>query len=186
LYKHYYNEETKDLREINSNISLDEGIELFKIIKQYKPKKVVEIGFAIGISTLFMLCALDNNAVLYSVDPFQKIQWNKFGLINVNNILEEQKLPYKMHKFIEKYSSNFFKETKELYDLVLIDGDHSYHGTMIDLYGADKILKKKGLMIIDDVLHYDVKKALANFLKKHNNFKKVDNNLSTMNFYIKN
>ena len=57
------------------------------------------------------------------------------------------------------YSESNYK-TNELYDLVFIDGDHSYKGTMIDLYGADKILKKNGLMIIDDVLHLDVKKSL--------------------------
>lgn len=185
LYKHYYNDENKDLIEVNSNISLNEGIELFKIIKQYKPKKLVEIGFAVGISTLFMLCALENDGILYSVDPYQKIQWNKFGLINVNNLLDEQKLPKKMHKFIEDYSINFFKKEDRSYDLVFIDGDHSYEGTMIDLYGADKVLKKNGLMIIDDVLHYDVKKSLKNFLKKKDYYEKIDTNLATMNFYIK-
>lgn len=185
LHKHYYNDENQDLREVNSNISLSEGIELFKIIKKYNPKKLVEIGFAVGISTLFMLCALENDAILYSVDPYQKIQWNKFGLINVNNLLDEQKLPKKMHKFIEDYSINFFKKEDRSYDLVFIDGDHSYEGTMIDLYGADKVLKKNGLMIIDDVLHYDVKKSLKNFLKKKDYYKKIDTNLATMNFYIK-
>ena len=56
---------------------------------------------------------------------------------------------------------------------------------MIDLYGANKILKNNGILIIDDVLHYDVKKALANFLKKNNNYQKIDTTLATMNFYIK-
>ena len=185
LYKYYYNESSKDLREVNSNISLNEGIEIFKIIKKYNPKKLVEIGFAVGISTLFMLCALENDAILTSVDPYQKIQWNKFGLLNVDNLLNEQKLPKTMHKFIEDYSINFFKNTKHQYDLVLIDGDHSYSGTMTDLVGANKVLKKNGLMIIDDVLHYDVKKALANFLKNNNNFVKINTSLATMNFYIK-
>lgn len=185
LYKYYYFKEKKELIEVNSNISLNEGIEIFKIIKQYKPKKVVEIGFATGISTLFILCALDKNATLFSIDPYQKIQWNKFGLINVNNLLEELNLSKSMHNFIEDYSINFFNRTNELYDLVFIDGDHSYNGTMTDLIGSNKILKKNGLMIIDDVLHYDVKKALSNFLEKNNNYKKIDINLATMNFYIK-
>jgi len=185
LYKYYYFEEKKELIEVNSNISLNEGIEIFKIIKQYKPKKVVEIGFATGISTLFILCALDKDATLFSIDPYQKIQWNKFGLINVDNILKEQNLPKTIHKFIEDYSNNFFTNTNKSFDLVFIDGDHSYEGTMIDLIGANKVLKKNGLMIIDDVIHNDVKKALSNFLEKNNNYKKIDINLATMNFYIK-
>jgi len=185
LSRFYYNDSNKDLREVNSNISLDEGIELYKIIKKYKPKKLVEIGFAVGISTLFMLCALENNAELISVDPYQKIQWDKFGLINVDNILKEQNLPKTIHKFIEDYSNNFFKNTNKSFDLVFIDGDHSYEGTMIDLIGANKVLKKNGLMIIDDVLFNDVKKALSNFLKKNDNFEKINVDVSTMNFYKK-
>ena len=185
LSKFYFDENNKDLREVNSNISLDEGIQLYKIIKQYKPKNLVEIGFAVGISTLFMLCALESNAELISVDPYQKIQWDKFGLINVDNILKEQNLPKTIHKFIEEYSKIFFKNTNKTFDLVFIDGDHSYEGTMIDLIGANKILKKNGLLIIDDVLHQDVKKALNNFLKKNDNFEKINFDLATMNFYIK-
>ena len=185
LSRFYYNDSNKDLREVNSNISLDEGIELYKIIKKYKPKKLVEIGFAVGISTLFMLCALENNAELISVDPYQKIQWDKFGLINVDNILKEQNLPKTIHKFIEDYSNNFFTNTNKSFDLVFIDGDHSYEGTMIDLIGANKVLKKNGLMIIDDVLFNDVKKALSNFFKKNDNFEKINVDVSTMNFYKK-
>ena len=185
LSRFYYNDSNKDLREINSNISLNEGIELYKIIKKYKPKNLVEIGFAVGISTLFMLCALESNAELISVDPYQKIQWDKFGLINVDNILKEQNLPKTIHKFIEDYSNNFFTNTNKSFDLVFIDGDHSYQGTMIDLIGANKVLKKNGLMIIDDVIHNDVKNALNNFLKKNNNFEKINVDLATMNFYIK-
>ena len=56
---------------------------------------------------------------------------------------------------------------------------------MIDLIGANKVLKKNGLLIIDDVLHYDVKKALNNFLKKNDNFEKINVDIKTMNFYIK-
>ena len=185
LSRFYYNDSNKDLREINSNISLNEGIELYKIIKKYKPKNLVEIGFAVGISTLFMLCALESNAELISVDPYQKIQWDKFGLINVDNILKEQNLPKTIHKFIEDYSNNFFTNTNKSFDLVFIDGDHSYEGTMIDLIGANKVLKKNGLMIIDDVIHNNVKNALNNFLKKNNNFEKINVDLATMNFYIK-
>ena len=56
---------------------------------------------------------------------------------------------------------------------------------MIDLICANKVLKKDGLFIIDYVLHYDVKKALNNFLKKNNNFEKINVDVISMNFYIK-
>ena len=49
----------------------------------------------------------------------------------------------------------------------------------------NKVLKKNGLLIIDDVLFNDVKKALNNFLKKNDNFEKINVDLTTMDFYIK-
>ena len=59
---------------------------------------------------------------------------------------------------------------------------------------ANKVLKKGGLIIIDDVLHYDVKNALFDFLKEQNKNNKNKNNnikykliddVNTMKAYIK-
>jgi predicted O-methyltransferase YrrM len=179
---------------LNSNINIKEGIMLYNLIKLHKPKKLIEIGFACGVSTAFMLCAMTKKDKLYSIDPFQKIQWNKFGLIVANEVIKEQKLTSKNHEWIGAYSGTFFENTTETYDLVFIDGDHSYKGTMIDLLGANKVLKKGGLLIIDDVLHYDVKNALFDFLKEQNKNKNNKNNnikykliddVNTMKAYMK-
>jgi predicted O-methyltransferase YrrM len=181
---------------LNSNINIKEGIMLYNLIKLHKPKKLIEIGFACGVSTAFMLCAMTKKDKLYSIDPFQKIQWDKFGLIVANEVMKEQKLTSKNHEWIGAYSGTYFENTTETYDLVFIDGDHSYKGTMIDLLGANKVLKKGGLLVIDDVLHNDVRNALRDFLKKQNNNNKNNNknnnikyklinDVNTMNAYIK-
>lgn len=187
LYRIIFN--NNQLYILNSNININEGLMLYNLIKIHKPKKLIEIGFACGVSTAFMLCAMTKKDKLYSIDPFQKIQWDKFGLIVANEVIKEQKLTSKNHEWIGDYSGTFFENTKETYDLVFIDGDHSYKGTMIDLLGANKVLKKGGLLIIDDVLHNDVKNALFDFLKKQNNNNnikyKLIEDVNTMNAYIK-
>lgn len=171
---------------LNSNISINEGLFLFYLIKKYNPKKLLEIGLACGISASFMLVSMDKKAKLISVDPFQKYQWDSFGLNVVSEIIKENKLTKSNHKWEPLYSHRFFSKKNNNYDLCFIDGDHSYKGTMIDLEGCHNLLKKDGLLVIDDVLHGPVKKALHDFLLKYNGiYKKIDYNLKTMSGYIK-
>ena len=50
----------------------------------------------------------------------------------------------------------------------------------------NKLLKKDGLLVIDDVLHGPVKKALHDFLNKNTDtYQKIDYDLKTMSGYIK-
>jgi predicted O-methyltransferase YrrM len=46
------------------------------------------------------------------------------------------------------------------YDLILVDGDHSYNGAWMDLWNAWKMLKEDGVMIFDDLLHPEHKYLL--------------------------
>ena len=174
------------VRMVNSNISIKEGLEIYKLIKKYKPKKLIEIGLACGISTCFILCAISSGDKVYSVDPFQKIQWDRFGLINAYEVIKELKLPNNSHNWIPKYSGDYFKSTNDKYDFMLIDGDHSYNGTMIDLNGSLKILNNKGILVVDDVLHREVGKAVRDFMRNNKRYIEIKNNVKTMGFYIKN
>lgn len=184
LFKHF---ETKDkVYILNSNISINEGLFLFNLIKKYKPKKLMEIGLACGTSAAFMLLAMDKKSKLISVDPFQKLQWDSFGLLVVADIIKENKLVKTNHKWVPYFSHTFFNMKNNKFDFCFIDGDHSYEGTMIDLVGSHNLLEKDGLLVIDDVLHGPVKKALYDFLNNNSNmYKKIDNDLKTMSGYIK-
>ena len=174
------------VRKVHSNISVNEGLKIFELIKKYKPKKLIEIGLACGISTGYMLSAINPGDKLYSVDPFQKIEWDRFGLINANYIVNELELPKNTHHWIPLFSENYFDKTNDKYDFMLIDGDHSYEGTMIDLMGSLKILNKGGILAVDDVLHEEVGKAAKSFFKKYrSNFEEITTNVNTMGFYIK-
>ena len=75
---------------------------------------------------------------------------------------------------------------KRKYDFCFIDGDHSYEGTLIDLKGCHKLLKINGLLVIDDVLHKEVKRSLKDFMKEEgNNYSKINFQVKTMNAYLK-
>ena len=54
--------------------------------------------------------------------------------------------------FIEKReaSKEFFKKNKKKYDLILIDGDHSFKNIMYDIRNSIKFCKDKGYIFGDD------------------------------------
>ena len=57
---------------------------------------------------------------------------------------------------------------------------------MIDLNGSLKILNKGGLLVVDDVLHKEVGKALRDFMRNSKVYKQIFNfNVKTMHAYIK-
>lgn len=171
---------------LNSNISMKEGLFIFNLIKKYKPKRLLEIGFACGISAAFILLSINKDSKLLSIDPFQKFQWDNFGNIVVREIIHENNLPKNIHKWMPLYSYKFFNEEKIKYDFCFIDGDHSYEGTLIDLNGCHKLLNNNGLLLVDDILHKEVKRALKDFFKKNNNFyKKIHSDIKTMAAYKK-
>lgn len=171
---------------LNSNISLNEGLFLFHLIKKYKPKNILEIGLACGVSAAFMLLSIPTKSKITSVDPFQKFQWDSFGLVVVEQIIKENKLSKSNHNWVSSYSHTFFSKKNNKYDFCFIDGDHSYQGTMIDLEGCHNLLNKNGILVIDDVLHKDVKKSLYDFMSRNNGmYKKIENDLKTMTGYIK-
>lgn len=45
--------------QLGSNVDVEEGAFLTKLIQEYKPKKTIEIGCAYGISSLFICDALE-------------------------------------------------------------------------------------------------------------------------------
>jgi len=67
------------------------------------------------------------------------------------------------------------KETKIMFDAVLIDGDHTYHGVNSDIVMYSDFLNNNGLLILHDsaLSAWGVKQAVAD-LKAHKNFKYVD------------
>ena len=53
------------------------------------------------------------------------------------------------------------------YLLIFIDGSHEEDIVIQDLINSHKLLKKGGLMIIDDVLHAGVRRAMMRFKASH-------------------
>lgn len=166
--------------ELNSNINVYESCFISLVTKLYlkKHKKdfnLLEIGFAYGTSTLMFMNQYKKYKRLKSydiVDMNQSTQWNSIGIKNVKNFMNHEKIKLDYQLYEIDSTKILPKLTKE-YDIIFIDGGHDYKTVIQDLNNSNRLLKKNGIMIIDDILHKDVKNALLDFLKNNKNYQKI-------------
>lgn len=169
--------ENKKLK-VHSNIKLTEGNYLIKIINDNNFKECLEIGMAYGVSATYMLSIKD--VKLTSIDPFQTIQWKSSGLELLKSLKFE-----KNHKLIEEKSYNvlptLLKDNK-VYDFIFIDGWHTFDYTLIDFFYADKLIKKGGVIVIDDALHPGVRKFVDYINTNYKWYKKLDSPITLASY----
>ena len=105
-----------------------------------KDINILEIGSFEGMSILFFDKYLKFKN-LYSVD----IEKNENFFYNIKDI--------KNINFFNMTSNNFFEKKINIYfDIIYIDGSHYSIDVFNDLINSDLLLKKNGILIIDDLL----------------------------------
>lgn len=157
------NIENKKIK-LHSSINFEEGNFIKNLIIKNKCFNVLEVGMAYGISSIFIITSIYNlykkskkKGFLLSIDPNQSTQWENIGLYHIKKLKLQN-----FHKFIEKksYEALPLLIDKYNFDLIFIDGFHTFDYTLIDIFYSIKLLKKNGLLLIDDALHYGVSKAI--------------------------
>ena len=158
--KKSYNNSNNTLVKIKAGIGYEEGKYLKKILSNKNIKKCMEIGLAMGISTLNILSSIyKREGTLISIDPNQSSKWNNMGKkLIINSGLK------KYHTIIEDKSYNampkFIDNESQSFDFIFIDGWHTFDYTLVDFFYADKLIKLGGIIVIDDALHEGVKKTI--------------------------
>lgn len=145
----YINSELIELDKI-TRVSPEQGDLLYKIASEPNVNKSLEIGFAYGFSTVYILEALatKKNATHFAIDPFEHSCWKSVGL----KIVEH--LEYKNFKWINDYSIHSlsrFIYNKSQFDLIFIDGNHRFDDILVDFYLSDQVLNEGGYLILDDM-----------------------------------
>jgi predicted O-methyltransferase YrrM len=128
--------------------------------------EILEIGLDVGISAR---CFLEFFSIhLTSVDPGEVDR----GIAEINDLKAGDRWAFH-HMTSDKY----FEECQKEFDIIYIDGDHSYEQTKRDVDNAWKFTKKGGLIIGHDFLHkgnfysnkdYGVTRAFCEFIKEQN------------------
>ena len=173
---------------IRSNIKLDEGRVLYDLIVNNKMSKTMEIGLANGVSALFICQALKDvgtdGAAHLALDPFQTEQWKDIGVKNIEKAgltdyfsVIQEKSEYALPVIAKKQAGTF--------DLIFIDGWHTFDNTLIDFFYANLCLKVGGYIVIDDVLHKGVGKVVRYIDSNYKHYKKIHTGVKTNAVYKK-
>jgi predicted O-methyltransferase YrrM len=130
-----------------------------------KPKNVVETGVAYGLSSSYILKALDKNqsGTLHSIDSIFR-PWQSEDIIGAaipENL--RYRWNFNLGKSTEKLQQ-VFDELNDV-DIFIHDSLHTYKNMMFEFECAEKNLNENGIIISDDVLDND---AFFNFSNRDN------------------
>jgi predicted O-methyltransferase YrrM len=133
----------------------------YAISKYYQPKSILEIGVRYGYSLYSMIAAADNleYVVGYDIDEYDSGSIEE-AYKNISRVISEN-----INLKIEFENSQKLSELSQNYDLIHIDGDHSYDGKIHDL----NLTKGKcKILVIDDYNHIgEVKNATNKFIEEN-------------------
>jgi len=143
------------------SMTIRQAAYLFGLIRQMKARKVIEIGRYKGGSTLLIAAAMSGEGEFWSIDIGEKEVRLHHG---DHDATFDQQLADACKRFGLKVniivgdSRTVEIDTGEV-DLVLIDGDHSYHGVMNDFERFGRRVRLGGAVLFDDAFDEDIFKA---------------------------
>jgi predicted O-methyltransferase YrrM len=152
-------------RPLHSGISAEEGGCLEQVIASDPTiRRTLEIGCAYGVSSLHICEALRGrpNANHTIVDPLQMDKWGGIGAAQLERagvdffdlIAEPSEIA--LPKLLERSPGRF--------DLVFVDGWHSFDQVMLDMYYANRLIRNGGYIVVDDCDWASVSTAVSYYL----------------------
>jgi predicted O-methyltransferase YrrM len=136
----------------------ERGILIYNLIKKYNLKSFLEIGFGRGYGTFCAAKALCENGGgrIVSIDPLFHQQDTRDHVNMLRNTFPNHWFTENNIDFIPGFSQNILSSLNETFDLVYIDGDHTYQATKSDwILTKDKFTK---FLLFDDY-HLPTKKV---------------------------
>lgn len=158
-------QEGKNEHETISEMTYLERCFLNGIIRQTKPKKILELGVSAGGSSAIILNAIKDfdDTKLYSVDYSKK--WYRDNSKDTGFIIDEKfsNLKNKWKLYAGGTAAKYMEEIGGEIDLCLIDTAHSNPGEFLDFLIVLPYLKKNAILILHDVaLHKPYKWCITN------------------------
>lgn len=109
--------------------SYERGILIYYLIRQNHLQSMMEIGFGRGYSALCAAKAFHDAGVQGQIVTIDPVFDEKF-ITALGQIFPQEW--FKMIKFVKGLSQNVLPQIDEKFDLIYIDGDHSYEATKQD------------------------------------------------------
>ncbi len=143
-------------------MSRAERLMLFSLVFALRPNRYLEIGTFQGGSALIVAAALDalqSDARMYCVDPAPQITSEHWAQLQSRAKLFEATSPDVIPTVAAAAGAPF--------DLVLIDGDHSYKGALRDGEAVLPHMAHGGYLIFHDGFFVEVRRAIDDFVGAH-------------------
>ena len=151
------------------SINSDSRKFLYYLCRILKPKNVIETGVAYGISSSYILQALEDNEFgkLYSIDSIFR-PWQTKEMIGS---IIPKKLRNRWQLVIGKSTEKLESISTKINDLDIFihDSSHTYENMMFEFNMIIKNIKKEGIIISDDVINNDAfyDFTISNNVKKY-------------------
>ncbi len=151
-------------------VSAKDGDVLRKWVVHEGARHTIEIGLGYGMSALYIcegLVANDHaDARHVVIDPFQTSRFADCGL----QALAEAGLTFLVEHHVEKSHivlPRLLSEGRH-FDLGFVDGNHRFDGVFVDLYYLGLLVRRGGIIILDDYDLPGIKRAVAFFVTNLN------------------
>ena len=168
-----YNKTLGNIKRMQISISQCHFLHL--MIKISNAKNILEIGTFTGLSTLSMSLALPDDGSIVALD--KNLETNKIAKDFFNKANQNKKIKTIIKPALD--SLNDIKKENLFFDIVFIDADKTNYTNYYER--VIKLIKKDGLIIIDNVLwHGEVadennNDKFTNIIREFNNHVKNDN-----------
>lgn len=116
-------------------------------IKLKQPKKILEIGTFVGVSSLYMAQNMPDDSSIITIEKFD--EFAEIAKTNISNNNMDDKIDIIVGDALEVIQS--FKQNEE-FDFIFLDGDKGMYDEYFKL--LDPMLKKGGIIIVDDILFH--------------------------------
>jgi predicted O-methyltransferase YrrM len=162
-----------------TRIPIAEGAQLNQIVRQSKTIKSLEIGFAYGFSTVWILDALRarDGSRHIAIDPFEVTWWGGVGLQQVKRLCAGPGFEWIGEESIHALSRLIKNE--ERFDFIFIDGNHRFDDVLVDFYLCDQLVSPGGLIIFDDASWPSVR-TVINFILTNREYKLIPQSVQSM------
>ena len=157
-------EASEDVRRVS--IGVEEGAALRAWVVREKATRTLEIGLGYGVSALHVLEGLLEGGGPeprhVALDPFQETRFRNLGL----RALEEAGVRplVEIHGELSQVLLPAFWKEGRSFDLAFVDGNHRFDFVFLDLFYLARLVKRGGIVFVDDYNYPGIRKAVAFFL----------------------
>lgn len=147
-------------RQVIGAVSKQEARVLGDLISDYGCQRTLETGVALGISTLAITQAVsEQGGIHYGIDPLQRSEHRGAAL----DLLEEHRLSqsFELREGPSHVELPRLLEEGHRFDLVFIDGWHTFDNKLLDYFYGDRMLSVGGWLVVHDLWFPSVRKLLG-------------------------